>query len=296
MSDQAQLERFGKGAGFVAALDQSGGSTPKALRLYGIEESEYSTEEEMFDLIHAERARIMTNPAFTNERVLGAILFEGTLDRPVEGESVTEYLWDRKGIVPFLKIDKGLAEEENGVQLMKDIPGLDETLARAKKLGVFGTKERSVIKSANPEGIRQVVDQQFEIGKQVLAAGLMPILEPEVDINAPDKQEAEQLLRAAILENLENLDNQQVALKVTIPSTDNFYDPVINHPNMLRVVALSGGYDRDDACERLTGNPGLIASFSRALLDGLHVDQTEEQFTETLDTSIEKIYRASIGS
>lgn len=294
MPDAQQLTRFTTGEGFIAALDQSGGSTPKALRLYGVDESQYSTEAEMFDLIHAARTRIITSKVFTSDRVLGAILFEGTLDREIEGQGVTEYLWDRKGILPFLKIDKGLEEERDGVQVMKDIPGLDDTLRRAAGQGVFGTKERSVIHAANASGITRVVEQQFEVAERVLAAGLMPILEPEVDINAPDKQEAEVQLSAEIRKGLDALGDQKVALKVTIPSVDGFYTDLIEHPNVARVVALSGGYDRDEANRRLARNPGLIASFSRALLDGLTAQQSDDEFDRTLAASIDSIYQASI--
>lgn len=294
MSDPQQSVRFEQGQGFIAALDQSGGSTPKALRGYGIAESAYSSEDEMFDLIHQARTRIVTSPVFTGDRVLGAILFEGTLDRAVDGKDPATYLWEVKGIVPFLKIDKGLEVEGNGVQLMKDIPGLEELLARAHGKGVFGTKERSVIHRADAAGIAAVVAQQVELGERVLAGGLTPILEPEVDINAPDKAEAEQLLKAELLKRLSSLGEARVGVKVTIPTVDGFYDDLIAHPNVARVVALSGGYARDDANERLRRNPGLIASFSRALLDGLTADQDDDAFNETLDASIEAIYRASI--
>ncbi len=295
MTDSNQAARFETGQGFIAALDQSGGSTPKALRLYGIDESGYSNDAEMFDLIQAARARIITSPVFTSERVLAAILFEATLDREIEGSGVAEYLWSKKGIIPFLKIDKGLEEKSGGVQLMRDIPELDSLLARAVKHGVFGTKERSIVHEAAPEGIKQVVAQQFDLARTVLAAGLMPIIEPEVDINAPDKAEAETLLKAEILAQLEQTDGRKVALKLTIPTVDGFYSDLIAHPNVARVVALSGGYSRDDANARLARNPGLIASFSRALLDGLTAQQSPEEFDRTLDASIESIYRASIA-
>ncbi len=294
MTDPNQSVRFETGQGFIAALDQSGGSTPKALRLYGIEESAYSTEAEMFDLIQSARARIITSPVFTSDRVLAAILFEATLDREIEGSGVAEYLWLKKGIIPFLKIDKGLEAERDGVQLMRDIPDLDALLARAVKHGVFGTKERSIIHAAVPEGIAQVVAQQFELAQRVLAAGLVPIIEPEVDIHAPDKAEAETLLKSEILARLAETDGRKVALKLTIPTVDGFYSDLIAHPNVARVVALSGGYSRDDANARLARNPGLIASFSRALLDGLTALQSPEEFDSTLDASIESIYRASI--
>jgi len=295
MPDPQQLTRFETGKGFIAALDQSGGSTPKALRLYGVEESEYSSEAEMFDLIHAARSRIITSPSFTSERILGAILFEGTLDRRIDGRAVTDYLWNEKGIIPFLKIDKGLEEERDGVQVMRDIPGLDETLRRAAAEGVFGTKERSVIHSANSTGIERVVEQQFEIGERVVAAGLVPIIEPEVSIQAPDKQEAEAQLATQILKRLGELGDRKVALKLTIPTVDDFYSDLVKHPNVARVVALSGGYDRDDANDRLSRNPGLIASFSRALLDGLTAQQSDEEFDRTLAASIDSIYQASIA-
>lgn len=295
MSDPQQSVRFEQGQGFIAALDQSGGSTPKALRSYGIKDSAYSSEDEMFDLIHQARTRIITSPVFTGDRVLGAILFEGTLDRTVEGKDPATYLWEAKGVVPFLKIDKGLEAENNGVQLMKDIPALGDLLERARGKGVFGTKERSVIHRADPAGIAAVVTQQVELGQRVLTAGLVPILEPEVDINAPDKSEAEELLKAELMKALSSLGEAKVGVKVTIPTVDGFYDDLMAHPNVARVVALSGGYARDDANARLRRNPGLIASFSRALLDGLTADQSDGAFNETLDASIEAIYQASIA-
>lgn len=296
MPDTEQLTRFQTGRGFLAALDQSGGSTPKALALYGINESQYTGEAKMFDLIHAARTRVITSPAFTNDRILGAILFEGTLDRDIDGRGVADYLWAVKGIIPFLKIDKGLNEARDGVQTMREIPGLDALLHRAAERGVFGTKERSVIHAANRAGIDLAVTQQFRVAEHVLAAGLVPILEPEVDIHAPDKAEAEELLKAELLRELDGLAGSgKVALKVTIPSVDGFYSDLIAHPRVARVVALSGGYSRDDANERLARNPGLIASFSRALLDGLTAQQTSEEFDRTLDASIESIYRASIA-
>ena len=295
MSDPQMLTRFETGKGFIAALDQSGGSTPKALKSYGIDELQYASEAEMYDLIQAARARIITSPAFTSEKILGAILFEATLDRQIDGEGVAAYLWQRKGIIPFVKIDKGLAEQADGVQLMRDIPGLDELLARARELGVFGTKERSVIHGADPIGINAIIDQQFEVGRQVLDAGLMPILEPEVSVGAPDKAEAESLLKAAILARLGALGGQRVAFKLTIPTIDGFYTDLIGHPNVARVVALSGGYGRDEANERLARNPWLIASFSRALLDGLTAQQSEEQFDAMLAATSESIYAASVA-
>lgn len=295
MPDQEQHTRFETGHGFIAALDQSGGSTPKALRLYGVEESQYSTEAEMFDLIHAARVRVVTSKAFTSERILAAILFEGTLDRELDGRGFVDYLWQEKGILPFLKIDKGMLDEQDGVQLMREIPGLDDLLQRARSAGVFGTKERSVIHSANPTGIDRVVAQQFELADRVLAADLMPIVEPEVNIEAVDKAEAETLLKAALLRRLDTLGGRKVALKLTIPTVDGFYSDLVAHPAVSRVVALSGGYSRDEANERLSRNPGIIASFSRALLDGLTAQQTDEEFDGTLDASIESIHRASIS-
>lgn len=295
MTDPLQLARFETGKGFIAALDQSGGSTPKALRLYGLDPSAYASEDEMYDLIHAARTRIVTSPVFTSGRVLGAILFEATLDRDVEGVGFAQYLWSTKGILPFLKIDKGLEDTADDVQLMRDIPGLDELLARARGKGVFGTKERSVIHAANESGIERVVAQQFALGERVLDAGLMPILEPEVSITAPDKAEAEALLAEQIRAHLGTLGDRTVALKVSIPTIDGFYSDLIAHPNVARVVALSGGYSRDEANARLARNPGLIASFSRALLDGLTAQQSPEEFDRTLDATIEAIYQASIA-
>jgi fructose-bisphosphate aldolase class I len=293
--NQQQFEKVRTGKGFIAALDQSGGSTPKALRLYGIKEDEYSGEEEMFNLIHAMRTRIVTSPAFNGERVLGAILFEQTMDREIQGRGTADYLWGVKQVVPFLKVDKGLAEERNGVQTMKPMPGLGSLLERAKQKGVFGTKMRSVIKLADRGGIDEVVAQQFEIGRQILAAGLMPIIEPEVDIHSPDKTGAERLLKDAIMNQLEALAaNQKVLLKVTIPSVDDFYADLVRHPKLLRVVALSGGYTREEANARLARNHGVIASFSRALTEGLTAQQSDEQFNAALDQSIQSIYEASI--
>ena len=289
-----QLDKVRNGAGFVAALDQSGGSTPKALRLYGIEESEYSGDEEMFDLIHQMRTRIMTSPAFGGDRVIAAILFEMTMDREVEGIPTADYLWNKKQVVPFLKVDKGLAEEENGAQVMKPMPGLDSLLARARDKGIFGTKMRSVIKVADPKGVDAVVDQQFEVGRQILDAGLIPIIEPEVDINSPSKAEAEDLLRSAISAQLDSLgDGQDVMLKLTLPETDGFYASLVAHPRIARVVALSGGYTREEANARLSRNEGVIASFSRALTEGLSAQQSDEEFNKTLDDSIGSIAAAS---
>jgi fructose-bisphosphate aldolase class I len=293
--DQQQFDTVAHAPGFIAALDQSGGSSPKALRLYGIEEHQYQGEDEMFDLIHAMRARIITSPAFTGERILGAILFEGTMDRNIDGIGTAEYLWTRKQVVPFLKVDKGLADEADGAQVMKPMPGLDELLARAVAKGVFGTKMRSVIQRADDAGIGAVVDQQFEIGRQIIAAGLVPIIEPEVDIHATDKAEAEAKLAAAITAQLDALDaDQNVMLKLTLPEHDDFYAPLIAHPRVVRVVALSGGYPRDEANARLTRNHGMIASFSRALTEGLSADQTAAEFDAALDATIESIFRASI--
>jgi fructose-bisphosphate aldolase class I len=293
--DQQQVEKVKAGKGFIAALDQSGGSTPKALRLYGVEEDAYSGDAEMFDRIHEMRTRIMTSPSFSGERVLGAILFEDTMDRQVEGRDTADYLWTVKGVVPFLKVDKGLADEANGAQIMKPIPGLDELLQRALGKGVFGTKMRSVIKLADPAGVDAVVDQQFHIGRQILDAGLVPIIEPEVDIHSPEKAAAEALLKAAILRQLDALpDDQAVMLKLTLPDEDGFYDELVAHPKVLRVVALSGGYTREDANDRLARNKGVIASFSRALTEGLTAQQSDEEFDAALDASIKSIYEASI--
>ncbi|MGB3725362.1 MAG: fructose bisphosphate aldolase [Glaciecola sp.] len=293
-AQKAMLEKVKSTVGFIAALDQSGGSTPKALKLYGVDESGYSNDEEMFACVHAMRTRIMTSPAFTGERVLGAILFENTLDRDVEGKSSARYLWQNKNVVPFLKVDKGLADEVNGTQVMKPIPNLDELLAKANAQDVFGTKMRSVIKLANAQGIDAVVAQQFEVGKQIIAAGLVPIIEPEVDINSPEKAEAEALLKASILAQLDALDeNQLVMLKLTLPETADFYAECVNHPKVLKVVALSGGYSRDDANQKLSNNKGMIASFSRALTQGLSAQQSDDEFNSMLDAAIQGIYNAS---
>lgn len=290
-----QATQMTSGRGFIAALDQSGGSTPKALKLYGLEESAWSNDEEMFDLVHEMRCRIMTSPAFTGDRVIAAILFEMTMERQVEGKDTATYLWEDKHVVPFLKIDKGLADEADGVQLMKPMPDLDSLLERGVTKGIFGTKERSVINSANAAGIQAVVDQQFEVGAQVLSHGLMPILEPEVNIKAADKAECETLLKAALLAGLDSLpEGQQVMFKLTLPSTDGFYSELIAHPKVMRVVALSGGYTRDDANAKLAQNPGMIASFSRALSEGLTAQMTDAEFNSTLDASIQSIYDASI--
>lgn len=290
-----QTERIRTGKGFLAALDQSGGSTPKALEHYGISRDAYSTEDEMFDLVHQMRTRIMTSPSFTDEFILGAILFEQTMDRKVEGQFTADYLWQARGIVPFLKVDQGLAPLEGGVQLMKPIAGLDALLKRAVNRNVFGTKMRSVISQAVPEGISRVVDQQFEYALQILKAGLVPIIEPEVDIHSADKAQSEVLLKQELLRHLDTLpDGSNVMLKLSIPTVDGFYSDLMQHPRVLRIVALSGGYSQAEANERLARNPGLIASFSRALAEGLFAGQTDEQFNETLAASIQKIYASSI--
>ncbi|NLI52700.1 MAG: fructose bisphosphate aldolase [Clostridiales bacterium] len=290
-----QAERIRTGKGFLAALDQSGGSTPKALEHYGISRDAYANDEEMFDLVHLMRTRIVTSPAFTGEYILGAILFEQTMDRKVEGLFTGDYLWQKKGIVPFLKVDKGLAALEGGVQMMKPIDGLDALLKRAAERNIFGTKMRSVIQQAVPEGIANIVDQQFMLGKQISDAGLVPIIEPEVDIHSADKMQSELLLKQQLLKHLDALDEgTSVMLKLSIPSEDGFYADLIRHPRVLRVVALSGGYSQAEADERLARNPGLIASFSRALAEGLSAGQTDEQFNETLVASIRNIYAASI--
>lgn len=294
--NQEQLAKIAQGKGFIAALDQSGGSTPKALKLYGIEESAYGSDKEMFDLVHQMRTRIVTSPAFTGERVLGAILFERTLDDSFAGQEAARYLWEAKQVVPFLKIDKGLQDEADGVQLLKPIPGLAELLARAKAKGVFGTKERSVIKAANAAGIAAVLDQQFELGQQVIAAGLVPIIEPEVDIKAADKTAIETELKKGLLTRLDQLDPKTpVILKLTLPSVDGYFKELVEHPAVLKVVALSGGYSRDDANARLARNPGVIASFSRALTEGLSAQQSDAEFNAALDKAIESIYQASIA-
>jgi fructose-bisphosphate aldolase class I len=290
-----QLTRMREGKGFIAALDQSGGSTPKALRLYGIEENEYSGEDQMFDLIHQMRTRMITSPVFNGERVLGAILFEGTMERDIEGIGAAEYLWKKKQVIPFLKIDKGLADDADGVQVMKPNPDLDALLTRAVAKGIFGTKMRSVIKEANEKGIKAVVTQQFEVGRQILRAGLVPIIEPEVDINSSTKGEAEVMLKAALVEELNKQPvDQPVMLKLTLPNVDNFYAELVAHPSVLRVVALSGGYSRDDSNKKLAANKGVIASFSRALTEGLSAKQSDADFNATLDAAIAGIYNASL--
>ena len=292
--NQQQLEQMRTGKGFIAALDQSGGSTPKALKLYGVDESSYSNEDEMFDVIHAMRSRMVMSPAFTGNRVLAAILFEGTMDRSIDGVGSAEYLWSCKQVIAILKVDKGLADEADGVQLMKPMPELDALLAKARANGIFGTKMRSIIKVANAKGISEVVAQQFAVGRQILAGGLVPIIEPEVDINSPSKKEAEVLLKAALLKELDAQPvDQPVMLKLTLPEDDNFYLDLVKHPSVLRVVALSGGYSRDDANTKLSKNNGVIASFSRALTEGLSAQQSDTEFNAALDSAIASIYAAS---
>jgi fructose-bisphosphate aldolase, class I len=296
MTTAAMTAKMREGRGFIAALDQSGGSTPKALRQYGIDEGAWSDEAGMFDLMHAMRARIMTSPAFTGDKVVGAILFEQTMDRTVEGIPTARFLWDKRGVVPFLKIDKGLEAEADGVQLMKPIAGLEALLARAVAAGIFGTKERSVINAANPAGIKAVVAQQFALGAEVIRAGLMPILEPEVTISIADKAEAEAMLRDALLDALDALPaDQQVMLKLSLPTVDNFYLPLVDHPRVLRVVALSGGHARDAANAILARNRGVIASFSRALTEGLSAQQSDAEFNAMLGRAVEGIWAASIA-
>ena len=293
--NQEQLDKVSKGSGFIAALDQSGGSTPKALKLYGIAETAYQGDAAMFDLVHAMRTRIVTSPAFDGRRVLGAILFEATMDRQIDGMDSAAYLWQRKQVVPFLKVDKGLADEADGVQLMKPMDKLDGLLERAVGKGIFGTKMRSVVNAANEKGIAKVLDQQFAVGLQILNAGLVPILEPEVSIGAADKQQAEALLKQGFLVRLDALPAaSKVMLKLTIPTVDGFYRELVDHPRVVRVVALSGGYDRDGANARLARNPGVIASFSRALTEGLSAQQSDDEFNRALDAAVESIYRASI--
>jgi fructose-bisphosphate aldolase class I len=293
--NQEMAQKFSSGPGFIAALDQSGGSTPKALKLYGIDESAFSNDEEMFDLVHAMRARIITNAAVAGERVLAAILFEGTMDRDIEGMGTAEYLWRVKNIVPVVKVDKGLEGESNGAQVMKAMPDLDSLLSRAVSKGVFGTKMRSVIKSHNDAGISAVMDQQFEIGLQILKAGLVPILEPEVDIHSPEKAAIEATLLEKLLAGLDRIpSDKRVVFKLSLPSHNEFYAPLINHPRVMRVVALSGGYSRDEACDILADNHGMIASFSRALSEGLTAQMSDAEFTSTLDAAIAEIYAASI--
>lgn len=289
-----QLEKIATGSGFIAALDQSGGSTPKALKAYGIEESEYNSDIEMFDRIHEMRTRIITSQSFSGTRILGAILFENTMDRSIDGMGSADYLWNVKGVVPFLKVDKGLADERQGVQLMKPIDGLGSLLDKALGNRIFGTKMRSVIKSADEDGINAVVDQQFEIGNEILQAGLMPIIEPEVDIHSPEKSACEGLMRDAILRNLELLsEGETVMLKLTLPEEDNFYSGLVESEKILRVVALSGGYSREEANARMSRNSGVIASFSRALTEGLSAQQSQTEFDSLLNSSIQSIFDAS---
>jgi fructose-bisphosphate aldolase class I len=289
------LNKVRTGQGFIAALDQSGGSTPKALGLYGVGDDAWSNDDEMFDLMHAMRTRIVTSPAFGGDRVLGAILFEQTMDREIDGIGSADYLWSRKNVVPFLKVDKGLADAADGAQIMKPMPGLSELCERAGSLGVFGTKMRSVVQLANATGVNAVVDQQFDVAKEIIAAGLVPIIEPEVDINSPEKEAAEALLRDRIAMQLDALDDDQpVMLKLSLPTVDDFYAPLIAHPKVLRVVALSGGYPRDEANERLARQHGMIASFSRALTEGLNAAQSDEDFNAMLASTIDGIFTASL--
>ena len=289
-----QFNKIKQADGFIAALDQSGGSTPKALKLYGVAEDSYQGEAEMFDLVHEMRSRIVTSSSFDGDRILGAILFEMTMDRDIAGQPSASYLWKEKRVVPFLKVDKGLDTESNGTQIMKPMPALGELLERANGMGIFGTKMRSVINEADQGGVDAVVDQQFEVGKQILAAGLMPIIEPEVNINSPTKSEAETMLKAAILAHLDQLgEDQSVMLKLTLPSEDGFYSDVIAHPRVLRVVALSGGYSRQESNDRLSRQHGMVASFSRALTEGLNAQQSKEEFDSMLDSSIGSIFEAS---
>jgi fructose-bisphosphate aldolase, class I len=291
---EEQLQQMKKRPGFIAALDQSGGSTPGALRAYGIKEDAWSNDEEMFELVHQMRTRVMTSPSFTGERIIGAILFENTMDRDVQGQPTADYLWNVKHVVPFLKVDKGLLPEKDGVQMMKPMPGLAALLDKAKTKRIFGTKMRSFIKQANRAGIEDIVTQQFEFARQIIAAGLVPIVEPEVDIHSPEKAKAEELLKAGILGELNRLPKGQlVMLKITLPERNGFYADCVSHPNVVRVVALSGGYTREEADRRLRKNPGVIASFSRALLDGLSARQSDAEFNHTLDASIQSIFDAS---
>lgn len=295
MSNQEQLNKVATADGFIAALDQSGGSTPKALAAYGVAESSYNGEEEMYAAVHEMRTRIITAPVFNGDKILGAILFEKTMDNVIEGVPTAQYLWEKLGVVPFLKVDKGLADEANGVQLMKPMPDLDALLERAVKAGIFGTKMRSVINAANAEGVKAIVDQQFEVGKQIMAHGLVPIIEPEVTISISDKAQAEEMMKAEILRNLDALsDDQKVMLKLTLPEKANLFAELIAHKNVVRVVALSGGYDLEEACRRLSQNDGMIASFSRALSNDLRASQSDEEFNGALGTAIDKIYQASV--
>jgi fructose-bisphosphate aldolase class I len=294
MANSEQMKRITDDNGFIAALDQSGGSTPKALGLYGVTADQFSNDEEMFALMHAMRTRIMTSPSFTGERVVGAILFERTMDESVAGKASADYLWEEKGVVPFLKVDKGLEAEDDGVQMMKPMPELDVTLDKAVKANIFGTKMRSVINKASATGVAAIVEQQFTVGKQILSKGLVPIIEPEVNINAADKAEIEDLLVAELLKQLDALeDGQKVMLKLTLPEKTGLFDALVAHDACARVVALSGGYNREEACKRLSENKGVIASFSRALTEGLSVSQSDDEFNGALDASIEAIYQAS---
>jgi fructose-bisphosphate aldolase, class I len=296
MPNPDQTARIRAGQGFIAALDQSGGSTPKALKLYGIEADQYASDAEMFDLIHAMRARIVNSPVFSGDRVVGAILFEMTMDRQIGGKPAAAALWEDNGVVPFLKVDKGLEEVQDGVKLMKPMPDLDALLTRAKGLGIYGTKMRSVVDAANPDGIDAIVDQQFKVGAQIIGHGLVPILEPEVTISIADKSEAETMLRDAILARLETLpEDQIVMLKLTLPEIDNLYNPLVDHPHVLKVVALSGGYDREEANARLVRQTGMIASFSRALTQGLSANQSDAEFDAMLDAAIASIAAASVA-
>jgi fructose-bisphosphate aldolase class I len=292
---EQQQRKIKTQAGFIAALDQSGGSTPKALLAYGVKEGAWSNEEEMFSLVHQMRARLITSPVFNGDRILGAILFEGTMDREIEGQRTADYLWNRKRVVPFVKVDKGLADEKDGVQVMKPMPKLAELLQRANAKNIYGTKMRSVINQANAAGVQAVVDQQFEVAAQILAAGLMPIVEPEVDIHCPEKAKAEALLKAALLEKVNKLPKDQlVMLKLTLPERDDFYTELVKHPKVLKVVALSGGYTREESDVRLRKNHGVVASFSRALAEGLFDQQTDGEFNAKLDAAIQSIYEASM--
>lgn len=294
MTNPNQLDKIRNEPGFIAALDQSGGSTPKALANYGVDASAYGSDEEMFDVVHAMRTRIVTSPAFNGDRIMGAILFENTMDREIDGQGSADYLWNEKRVVPFLKVDQGLADEDHGAQLMKPMPGLDALLQKARRNNVFGTKMRSVVKTADPQGVSAVVAQQFEIGGQIVAAGLVPIIEPEVDINSAQKSAIEDLLKAEILAHLDRLEEGQlVMLKLTLPEQDNFYADCIQHTNVLKVVALSGGYSREEANQRLARQNGMVASFSRALTEGLSAQQSDEEFNQMLNASIASIYQAS---
>lgn len=293
--NEKQLEAMKSHKGFIAALDQSGGSTPKALKLYGISEDLYNGEEEMFDLVHEMRTRIITSPVFNSDAIIGAILFKQTMDRTIEGKLTADYLWEEKGVLPFLKVDQGLMEEDEGVQLMKPMTELDELLKRAVERNIFGTKMRSVIKSANPDGIKKIIDQQFEMGIKIAKLGLVPILEPEIDIHSADKEQSELIMLKEIEEHLKKLNGDyELMFKVSIPTKDGFYSELMTMPGVVRVVALSGGYTREESCEKLAKNPGLIASFSRALSEGLKRQQSDEEFNKMLGDSIKDIYEASV--